>query len=72
MQLDGCSLNCLIVGLAASAVAVGVGVVSAALGAPLAMVVMCTVSCVACVIAFTLLIWAAIQDGQHPEPVTVS
>ncbi|MBV8400059.1 MAG: hypothetical protein JOZ17_15170 [Acetobacteraceae bacterium] len=51
--------------------AVGVGVVSAALGAPLAMVVMCTVSCVACVIAFTLLIWAAIQDGQHPEPVTV-
>lgn len=44
---------------------------SAVLGAALGLVVMAEASCLACVIAFTLLIWAAIQDGKQPEPDAV-
>ena len=51
--------------------AVGIGAVSAVLGAPLGLVAMSEVSSLACVVAFTLLIWAAIQDGKQPHRGTV-
>jgi hypothetical protein len=61
----------LIVAVAVSLLAVGAGVVSAVLGAPGGLVVMGDASCLACVVAFTLLIWAAIQDGKEREPASV-
>ncbi|MGA2012213.1 MAG: hypothetical protein ABSH51_17055 [Solirubrobacteraceae bacterium] len=44
---------------------------SAALGAPGGLVVMAEASGLACVVAFTLLIWAAIQDGKQHDPAAV-
>lgn len=52
--------------LAASA-----GIVSVVLGAPSRLVVMGEASCLACVVAFTPLTWAAIQDGKQRETVAV-
>ena len=49
------------------AIAAGIGTLSSTLGAPLGAIVLGEVSGFACVVAFTLLIWAAIQDGKHPE-----
>ena len=71
MQFDQCSRRCFIVAAAISTLAIGIGVVSAVLGAPLGPLVMGEVSGLACVVAFTLLIWAAIQDGKQPEPTTI-
>jgi len=50
-----------------SALAVGLGALSATLGAPVGAIVFGEMCGLACVVAFTLLIWAAIQDGKQPE-----
>lgn len=71
MQLDRCSRRCLMAALACSMLAVAAGVVSAALGAPGGLVVMAEASGLACVVAFTLLIWAAIQDGKQHDSAAV-
>ena len=53
--------------IAISALAGGIAAVSATLGAPVGAIVLGEMCAFACVVAFTLLIWAAIQDGKHPE-----
>ncbi|MGP0033321.1 MAG: hypothetical protein ACLP4R_01885 [Solirubrobacteraceae bacterium] len=47
------------------ALAGGIGAVSATLGVPVGAIVLGEMSAFACVVAFTLLIWAAIQDGKQ-------
>lgn len=71
VEFDRCSRRCLISALACSMLAVAAGVVSAALGAPGGLVVMAEASGLACVVAFTLLIWAAIQDGKQHDSAAV-
>ena len=56
-----------IVVIAVSALAAGIGTLSATLGAPLGAILLGEVSGFACVVAFTLLIWAAIQDGKQAD-----
>jgi len=45
----------------------GVGTLSATLGVPLAAIALGAISAFVCAVAFTLLIWAAIQDGKQRE-----
>ena len=54
-----------IAAIAILAFAVGIGAVSAMLGAPAGAIVLSEMS--ASVVAFSLLIWAAIQDGKQPD-----
>ena len=54
--------------VAISALAGGIGAMSALLGAPAGEIVLGEICGLACVVAFTLLIWAAIQDGKQPDP----
>ena len=68
MQSDQRFAMCSIVITVISALAVGIGTLSSTLGAPLGAIVLGEVCGFACLVAFTLLIWAAIQDGKHPEP----
>ena len=49
------------------ALAGGIALTSALLGAPVGAIVLGEMSALACVVAFTLLIWAAIQDGKPPD-----
>lgn len=72
MQSDQPLAICSIFITVISAVAVGIGILSSTLGAPLGAIVLGEVSGFACVVAFTLLIWAAIQDGKHPEPAVAN
>ena len=53
--------------IALLALAGGIALTSALLGAPVGAIVLGEMSALACVVAFTLLIWAAIQDGKPPE-----
>jgi hypothetical protein len=66
MQSDQRLVRCSIVILAVSALAAGIGTLGATLGAPMGAIVLGEVSGFACLVAFTLLIWAAIQDGKQP------
>ena len=63
---------CSIVITVISALAVGIGTLSSILGAPLGAIVLGEVCGFACLVAFTLLIWAAIQDGKHPDPTAAN
>jgi hypothetical protein len=67
MQSDGRFARCSIVTIAISALAAGFGALGATLGVPPAAIVFGEMCGFACVVAFTLLIWAAIQDGKQPE-----
>jgi hypothetical protein len=51
--------------VAVSAIAAALGVTSATLGAPVGAIVLSEMCGFACAVAFTLLIWAAIQDGRQ-------
>ncbi len=53
--------------IAISAIAGAIGAMSALLGARAGEIVLGEMCGLACVIAFTLLIWAAIQDGKQPD-----
>ena len=53
--------------VAVSALAGALGVASATFGAPLGAIVLSEICAFACVVVFTLLIWAAIQDGKQPD-----
>jgi len=44
----------------------GTGVASPTLGAPVGAIVLSKMCAFVCVVAFTVLIWAAIQDGKQP------
>jgi hypothetical protein len=70
MQSDGRFARCSIAGVATTALAGGFAALSATLGVPPAAIVLGEMCGFACVVAFTLLIWAAIQDGKQPEPAT--
>lgn len=52
--------------VATAAVAAGLAALGAGFGAPAGAIVLGEISGLACVVAFTLLIWAAIQDGKPP------
>ena len=67
MQSDGRFARCSVATIAIVALAAGVGALSATLGARPAAIVFGEMCGLACVVAFTLLIWAAIQDGKQPE-----
>lgn len=67
MQSDQRFARCSIVITVISALAAGIATLSAMLGAPAGAIVLGEVSAFACLIAFTLLIWAAIQDGREPD-----
>jgi O-antigen/teichoic acid export membrane protein len=67
MQSDQRFAKYSIIVVAISAIAAGFGTLSAALGAPAGAIVLGEVSGFACFVAFTMLIWAAIQDGKHSE-----
>ena len=67
MQSDQRFARCSIVITAILALAAGIGTLSATLGAPLGAIVLGEVSGFACLVACTLLIWAAIQDGKQPD-----
>jgi hypothetical protein len=71
MQSDGRFARCSIATIAISALAAGVGALSATLGVPPAAIVRGKMCGFACVVAFTLLIWAAIQDGKQPDRTAV-
>jgi hypothetical protein len=72
MQSDQLLATCSILITLISALAVGIGMLSSLLGAPLGAIVLGEVSGFACVVVFTLLIWAAIQDGKHPDPAAAN
>jgi heme A synthase len=67
MQSDQRLVMCSIVITVILALAVGIGTLSSTLGAPLGAIVLGEAAGFACLVAFTLLIWAAIQDGKHPD-----
>ena len=69
MQSNQSFANYSIATLAISALAGGIGALSASLGAPVGAIVLGELSAFACVVVFTLLIWAAIQDGKQPDRV---
>jgi hypothetical protein len=52
---------------AISALVTGIGALSAMLGVSVGAIALGAVAALACVVAFTLLIWAAIQDGKQPD-----
>jgi len=67
MQSDRRFARCSTATIAISALAAGFGALGATLGAPAGAIVVGELWGFACVVAFTLLIWAAIQDGRQPE-----
>ena len=67
MQFDQRVVKCSIATIAISTLAVGIGVLCAVLGVPVGAIVLGEISEFACVVALTLLIWAAIQDGKQPD-----
>jgi heme A synthase len=67
MQFDRRFLKCSIATVVIATLAVAIGVLSATLGAPLGAIVLGEVFGCACLVAMTLLIWAAIQDGKQPD-----
>ena len=67
MQSDQRVVICSIVITVIAALAVGIGTLSSTLGAPLGAIVLGEVCGFAGVVAFTLLIWAAIQDGKQSD-----
>ena len=70
MKSDRRFAMCLIAGSAILALAGSTGAVSATLGAALGAIVLGEISTFACVVAFTVLIWAAIQEGKLPDRAT--
>jgi nitrate reductase gamma subunit len=54
-----------------TALAGGIATVSAMLGASVVAIALGEMCVVACVVAFTLLIWAAIQDGKQADRAAV-
>jgi hypothetical protein len=71
MQSHHRSFTCSIVITGIVVVAAVLATVSATLGAPVGAIVLGEVSGLACLTAFTLLIWAAIQDGKQPDRTVV-
>ena len=71
MQSDQRFATCSIAAIVILALAGGIGVISAMLGVPVGAIVLGEMSAFACVVAFTLLIWAAIQDGKQPDRAVV-
>lgn len=71
MQSDPRFARYSIVTIAVSALAGAIAAVSATLGAPIGAIVLSEMCALACVVAFTLLIWAAIQDGKQPDRAAV-
>jgi heme A synthase len=69
MQLHRHFAKCSIAPVSISTLAIAIGVLSAALGAPVGAIVLSEVCAFACLVAFTLLIWAAIQDGKQPDRI---
>ena len=67
MQSDQRFARCSIVITVILALAAGIATLGAMLGAPAGAIVLGEVSAFACLVAFTLLIWAAIQDGRQPD-----
>jgi heme A synthase len=67
MQSDQRFARCSVVITVILALAAGIATLSAMLGAPAGAIVLGEVSAFACLVAFTLLIWAAIQDGRQPD-----
>jgi hypothetical protein len=66
MQIDSCIRRCLFVATAVAVLASVVGVAAGSLGiVPPGAVVLGEFCALACVAAFTLLIWAAIEDGRR-------
>jgi len=53
--------------IAVSALAGAIAAASATLGVPIGAIVLSEMCAFACVVAFTLLIWAAIEDGKQPD-----
>jgi hypothetical protein len=72
MQSNQRFVMCSIVTTVILALAVAIGTLSSALGVPLGAIVLGEVSAFACLVAFTMLIWAAIQDGKHPDPTAAN
>jgi hypothetical protein len=70
MNSDRRFAMCSIAATVIFALAGGIGAVSATLGVPAGAIVLGEMSAFACVVAFTLLIWAAIQDGKQPDRTT--
>lgn len=67
MNSDQRFAMCSIAAIVIFALAGGIGAVSAMLDVPVGAIVLGEMSAFACVVAFTLLIWAAIQDGKQPD-----
>ena len=70
MNSDQRFAMCSIAAIVIFALAGGTSAVSAMLDVPVGAIVLGEVSAFACVVAFTLLIWAAIQDGKQPNRAT--
>jgi hypothetical protein len=67
MKSDQRFATCSIAAIATLALTGGIGAVSAMFGVPVGAIVLSEMSAFACVVAFTLLIWAAIQDGKQAD-----
>jgi hypothetical protein len=67
MQSQHRLITYLIATITFSALAGGIALTSALLGAPAGAIVLGEMSALACVVAFTLLIWGAIEDGKEPR-----
>jgi len=67
MKSDKRFATCSLAAITTLALAGGIGAVSAMVGVPVGAIVLGEMSALACVVAFTLLIWAAIQDGKQPD-----
>ena len=71
MNADQRFAVCSIAATVSFALAGGIGAVSAMLGVPVGAIVLGEMSAFACVVAFTLVIWAAIQDGKQPDRAAI-
>src|ERR1700758_3603836 len=71
MNSDQRFAMCSIAAIMIFALAGGIGVMSAMPNVPVGAIVLSEISAFACVVAFTLLIWAAIQDGKQPDRAAV-
>ncbi len=67
MNSDQRFAMCSIAAIVIFALAGGIATVSAMLAVPVGAIVLGEMSAFACVVAFTLLIWGAIQDGKQPD-----
>ena len=67
MNSDQRFAMCSIAAIVIFALAGGIAAVSAMLDVPVGAIVLGEMSGFACVVAFTLLIWAAIQDGRQTD-----